>query len=647
MDKIFDKFKDRYEEHQAESMSLGEYLEVCKSDPSAYATTAERMLLAIGEPTLVDTRNDERLSRIFMNRTIKTYPSFDDFYGMESTIEQIVAFFKHAAQGLEERKQILYLLGPVGGGKSSLAERLKQLMEKVPFYALKAGDKVSPLYESPLGLFDVDEDSPILESKYGIPSRYINIITSPWAGKRLREFKGDISKFSVVKIYPSRLNQVGITSTEAGDENNQDISSLVGKVSIRELEEFDQHDPDAYSYSGGLNVTTQGLLEFREMFKASIKTLNPLLFATQDRSYNGTEGTGAMPYQGIVVAHSNESEWQQFKGNSTNEAFIDRVSIVKVPYVLRISDEVRIYEKLLRESSLCDASIAPGTYEMMSQFSVLTRLTGKMPESSNIFSKARVYDGENLKDVDPKAKSLQEYRDLAGVAEGMDGSSTRFAYKILSKAFNHDASEIAANPVHLMYILEKQILEEQYSPEQQEAYLTHIKGILAPKYANFIGDEIQKAYLESYKDYGQNVFDRYIEYADHWLQDRDYRDINTGEAFNREILNAELEKIEKPASIVNPKDFRNEAVQFVLRARANNKGKNPDWSSYQKLRDVIEKKIFASTEELLPVISFSKKKSKEEAKKHTDFVERLTSKGYTEKQVRLLVEWYMRYRKNN
>lgn len=647
MDKIFTNYKNRYVAHQAESMSLREYLELCKDNPSTYATTAERMLTAIGKPTFVDTKNDERLSRIFMNRIIKVYPSFDNFYGMEDTIEQIVAFFKHAAQGLEERKQILYLLGPVGGGKSSLVLRLMQMMEKIPFYALKAGDCVSPLYESPLGLFTVENDGEVLKDKYGIPTRYINMITSPWAGKRLREFKGDISKFSVVKLFPSRLNQTGITNTEAGDDNNQDISALVGKVDIRKLEDFAQDDPDAYGYSGGLNITTQGILEFREMFKASIKTLNPLLFATQDRSYNGTEGTGAMPYQGIVVAHSNESEWQQFRSNKTNEAFIDRVSIVKVPYCLRIADEVRIYQKLLNESSLKNASIAPGTYEMMAQYSVLTRLSTKMPETSNLFSKARVYDGENLKDIDPKAKSLQEYRDMAGVAEGMNGSSTRFAYKILSRTFNHDATEIAANPVHLMYILEKQILEEQFPAEQQDVYLTHIKGILAPNYAEFVGDEIQKAYLESYKDYGQNIFDRYIEYADHWLQDRDYRDVNTGEQFNREALGADLEKIEKPAGIVNPKDFRNESVQFVLRARANNKGKNPEWTSYQKLRDVIEKKIFASTEELLPVISFSKKKNKEEAKKHNDFVERLTSKGYTEKQVRLLVEWHMRYRKNN
>jgi serine protein kinase len=206
---------------------------------------------------------------------------------------------------------------------------------------------------------------------------------------------------------------------------------------------------------------------------------------------------------------------------------------------------------------------------------------------------------------------------------------------------------VAANPIHLMYVLEKQIMEEQLPKEEEQKRITFIKGILAPKYAEFIGNEIQKAYLESYHEYGQNLFDRYVQYADFWIQDKDYRDPDTGEMFDKEALNGELEKIEKPAGIANPKDFRNEIVNFVLRAKATNKGKNPDWTSYEKLREVIEKKMFANTEELLPVISFGKKSTKDEEDRHNDFVKRMVDKGYTHKQVRLLVEWYMRYRKNS
>lgn len=637
---IFDHYKARYDSVQQEEYSLDEYLQLCKEDPMIYADAAERMLQAIGEPEMVDTAADPRLSRIFSNKLIRRYPAFSEFYGMEDAIENIVSYFKHAAQGLEERKQILYLLGPVGGGKSSLAERLKHLMEHIPFYAIKD----SPVFESPLGLFKPEEDGIILQEEYGIPSRYLKGIMSPWAAKRLHEYGGDISKFRVVKLYPSILDQIAIAKTEPGDENNQDISSLVGKVDIRKLEDFPQHDPDAYSFSGALCRANQGMMEFVEMFKAPIKVLHPLLTATQEGNYNSTEGMGAIPYDGILLAHSNESEWTTFKNNKTNEAFIDRIYIVKVPYCCRVTEEIHIYEKLLENSSLSNAPCAPDTLNMLAQFSVLSRM--KEPENSSLYSKMRVYDGENLKDTDPKAKSMQEYKDSAGVDEAMDGLSTRFAFKILSKVFNFDPSEVAANPVHLLYVLEKEIEQQQFPAEIQDRYLGYLKEYIAPKYIEFLGKEIQTAYLESYSEYGQNIFDRYVTYADFWIQDQEYRDPETGDILDRQAINEELEKIEKPAGISNPKDFRHEIVNFVLRARANNNGKNPSWMGYEKMRTVIEKKMFSNTEDLLPVISFNAKASTDEQTKHGEFVKRMIKRGYTEKQVRLLSEWYIRVRKS-
>ncbi len=638
--KIADSFISQYARAQNAEMSIDEYLALCKTDALTYASAAERMLAAIGEPEIIDTRTDPRLSRIFSNRVIRRYPAFREFHGMEEVIAQIVAFFRHAAQGLEERKQVLYLLGPVGGGKSSIAERLKSLMEARPIYALKG----SPVNESPLGLFHPERDGGLLEDEYGVPRRYLTGLASPWAVKRLEEYGGDIDRFKVVRIQPSVLRQVGIAKTEPGDENNQDISSLVGKVDIRKLEHHSQDDPDAYSYSGGLCLANQGLLEFVEMFKAPIKMLHPLLTATQEGNFKGTEGFGAIPFQGVILAHSNESEWQTFRNNRHNEAFLDRVYIVKVPYCLQVSEEVKIYSKLLRGSSLSKAPCAPGTLEMMAQFAVLSRL--KEPENSNLYSKMRIYDGENLKDVDPSAKTYQEYHDYAGQDEGMSGASTRFAYKVLSAVFNHDQAEIAANPVHLMYVLEQRILREDLPEEARRKSLAFIKEHLAPRYAEFIGKEIQTAYLASYSEYGQNIFDRYVTFADYWIQDEDYRDPDTGEAFDRALLNADLEKIEKPAGIANPKDFRNEIVNFVLRARAQNGGKNPSWTSYEKLREVIEKKMFSNTEELLPVVSFNAKASAEDTQKHENFVARMVERGYTEKQVRLLAEWYLRVRKS-
>ncbi|MFD2053601.1 PrkA family serine protein kinase [Mesorhizobium calcicola] len=640
---VFDLFSEIYANAAQEEISLQQYLLACREDRSMYASAPERMVEAIGEPNLVDTSKDERLGRIFSNRTVKIYPSFSDFYGMEDTIERIAGYFRYASQGLEERKQILYLLGPVGGGKSSLAERLKKLMEQRPIYTLKVGNQVSPVFESPLGLFHPDRMGDLLQDKYGIARRRLSGLISPWAAKRLDELSGDISKFSVVKLMPSRLRQIGIAKTEPGDENNQDVSALVGKVDIRQLENFSQSDPDAYSYSGGLNRTTQGLLEFVEMFKAPIKVLHPLLTATQEGSYNGTENFGAFPYQGIIVAHSNESEWQQFKNNKNNEAFLDRILVVKVPYCLRITEERQIYEKLLRESELAASPCAPEVLDILSRFTVSTRLAEH--DNSPLYTKMRAYDGENLKDVDPKAKSVQEYRDAAGVDEGMRGVSTRFAFKILSQTFNYDTKEVAADPVHLMYILEEAIKREQFPKEAEAAYLDFIKSEIATRYAEFIGHEIQKAYLESYSEYGQNLFDRYIAYADAWIEDQDYKDPDTGQILKREVLENELSQVEKPAGIANPKDFRNEVVKFALRARARNHDRNPSWTSYEKLREVIEKRMFGQVEDLLPVISFGSKQDSVTEKRHNEFVQRMVERGYTQRQVRRLVDWYMRVNK--
>jgi serine protein kinase len=229
----------------------------------------------------------------------------------------------------------------------------------------------------------------------------------------------------------------------------------------------------------------------------------------------------------------------------------------------------------------------------------------------------RVYDGENIRETDPKVKTMQEYRDAAGVDEGMDGISTRFAYKVLAATFNHSSHEVAADPVHLMYVLEEAIRREQFPPETEAAYLATIKSELASRYAQFIGNEIQKAYLESYGDYGQNLFDRYLDYADAWIEDQDFKDPDTGQLLNRDLLNAELTKIEKPAGIANP-----------------------------KIREVIEKRMFSQVEDLLPVISFGTKKDNETEKKHDEFVNRMVSRGYTERQVRRLVEWYMRVKQS-
>jgi serine protein kinase len=641
---LFSAFRENFVRALDEEMGLEDFLHYCRTDRMAYASAHECVLEAIGKPRLVNTADDVRLSRIFQNRVIQTWDTFAEFHGMEETLMSLYAYFLHAAQGLEERKQVLYLLGPVGGGKSSLAEKIKSLCEQFPIYTLKDSltGKISPLLESPLGLFPRDKFGKQMEDRYGIPRRSLTGIASPWALKRLKDYKGDLTKFSVVRVMPSVLNQVGIVKTEPGDENTQDISTLVGKVDLRMLERFAQDDPDAYSYSGALCLGSARCVEFVEMFKAPLKVLNPILTATQEGNFKGTEALPALPFNGFIMAHSNEAEWLKFRNNKDNEAFIDRVYLVKVPYCLRVDEEVRIYDKMLKASTLSEAPCAPQTLRTLAEFTVLSRLG--VPENSSVYSKLRTYNGETLKDVDPRSKSVKEYRDDAGLQEGFTGLSTRWAFKTISAAFNRDPSEIAADPVNLLVVLEDKLNKDDMQEEYKRRLRGHIKEWIVPRFAEFLEKELQMSYLDAYGEYGQNLFDRYVTYADKWLLDEDWRDPDTGMQYSREALNSELEKIEKPAGISNPKDFRNEVVNFVLRARAH--GKNPHWTSYEKLRVVIEKRMFSKTEDILPIISFEAKGSQEMEERHKSFVNRMVARGYTEKQVRRLVDWYMHFKKS-
>ena len=638
--KLLKQYQKEYAKHEVKEMSLEEYLKKAAKDPSMYNSAAERMLKAIGEPEIVDTSKDARLSRLFGNKCISRYECFSEFYGLEDVIHKIVSFFKHAAQQLEESRQILYLLGPVGSAKSSLAEKLKSLMEQEPIYVLADEDgNLSPVNESPLGLFKAED-----ANKLDIPERYFHTKLSPWALKRMKEYKGDLSKFKVFKVFPSQDDQVGICKTEPGDENNQDISALVGKLDIRQLEFFSQNDPDAYNYSGGLCLANQGMLEFVEMFKAPIKVLHPLLTATQEHNYKGTESLSAIPFDGVVLAHSNESEWESFKNDKSNEAFLDRVYIVEVPYCLRVDEEVKIYKKLLKNSALCDACCAPGTLEMLARFAILTRI--EEPDNSRIDVKMQVYNGENVRTKNNDAKSLQEYKESATSDEGFSGVSTRLAYKILARVYNFDNLEVAADPVHMLCVLNEVIKSERLDEATEQKYVAIVTAYLTDEYISEVGKHIQTAYLDSYNDYGQALFDNYILYADHWVQDRDYRDPDTNTLFDRNSLNKELTKIEKPAGISNPKDFRHEVVNFALRYQAKHEGKNPSWTSYEKLRNVIEDNMFSKTEDLLPVISFGGKGNKDDQDKHNAFVERMVDLGYTKRQVKRVVEWHRQMSKS-
>ncbi len=382
------------------------------------------------------------------------------------------------------------------------------------------------------------------------------------------------------------------------------------------------------------------------MFKANMKTLYPLLTATQEHYYEPVEKIGLLPFDGLILAHSNETEWNLFKSNKENEAMLDRVHLVEVPYCTRVSEEVKIYKKLLRNSALIDAPCAPKTLELLAEFCVLSRLDpvedrNNQGQTVAVVSptKMKVYDGESMKEKDVSAKTIQEYKDKATRDEGFHGISTRDAFQILSKVYNFEVDQVSANPVHLFTTLKDYLVKERVEKTLAERYLTTIKQYLEPQFKKEVTKHMQIAYLDCYEEFGQTTMDRYLVWADHWVDDNDFRDPDTGQMSDRSVLNDKLEKLEKPAGISNPKDFRNEVVKFALKYQARNDGKKLGWKEYPALRKVIEANMFNKMEDLLPIISFGGHQSKDDAEKHKNFVARMVEQGYTENDVKLVVDW--------
>lgn len=625
-------------------MSLTEYMEGCRTNPRFYATAAQRLLAAIGKPILIETKDDPRLGRIFDNRKIKTYERFADFYGIEHVIEQLVRTLTEAAQGLEPDRQIIYLLGPPGSSKSSIAERLKQLMQKEPMYALAVPDTrqatgyaLSPLFESPLGIFPGSSGA-ALAQEFGIPRRHLNGLCSPWAAKRLQELGGDMSQFKVVEIYPSLQRGIGIATVAPGDENNQDISDLVGKVDLRMLEQFPPYDPDAYSYaSGGLCVASHGMLDFVEMFKAPIKTLHPLLTATADRMFKGSEGNLVMPFRGIIIAHSNESEWDKFRSNKNNEAFLDRVCLLEVPYNLRLTEEQRIYRKVLDASELGVIPEAPHTLELLARVVVGSRMSSVNTVAHH--HKIIIYDGRDLRGEVANAPTLFDLRKAAkegDAKEGFWGISTRTAFKVLGAAANA-GDEIGLDPVQLYEMLRR--TPEIVGTEGTPAFL---ESTIDRWLMKAIDAEVREALLENFRAFGQRMADRYFYYADMWRNPDlgAIPDPDTNVMLTKDDVLKRLKEIEEPAKIENPESFRGLYVEYVLRYKARNAGAMPGWETFSDMKRVIERLIVKQTENELPYLSFAPHKDAEGQKKHDAFVERMMQKGYTRGQVQRVVMWW-------
>lgn len=629
-------------------ISLAEYLDAWQHEPSMQMNPAGRLVSQIGEPRVVHTAQDDRLRRIFGVRDIYYYEPFAELLGLEEPLHQLVQALKYAAHGLEPARQIIYLVGPVGSGKSTIVEILKRLMEKAPpMWVLAVKDEntsgrdaylPSPVYEHPLGLFDAAQRVQ-LQERYHIADTHEHAQLSPWAAHWLAEFDGDLSRFFVMEVQPSIALRRGITRVEAGDSKNSNLSALIGR-------EDDSGDPARYHYSGALNCA-QGLVELFEMFKMPPAMFTPLISATQEHCYSGAGALGMLPCQSLLLAHSNEPEWEVFKEQPVNAAMVDRILPVQVPYCVRLTEECGLYRQQLERSDFRDVPIVPGALDLAARFAVATRV-----HPSSVHERIRVYNGrasEMLAQVSNgkrEAEPLAEdFREAADWREGMGGVSTRTMLKVLPDLLTMDPTEPGLDPVLLLQGLNKLIVRKQIplGGDDDRDLNGLLEEIIEDPVEDIVRHLLWRAFYEDYDGYVQKEVARYLAYAEAYGEEQAYKDPESGDIVSRSELDAHLSKLEQGMQLSNPKLFRAEAVKRLWRFQADEaqRGK-PVWLVLDEAtRRAFEGNLMPSDEEMIPLIHLEPRKEAKEQAKHDAFMDRLCKLGCTARQARRMIEWYI------
>ncbi len=596
-----------------------EYLEILKKDPEYAILSHQRLYEVITSPGVEIIRTDEnpRLRRIYGNDVLKKYKFFeDDFFGIDKTIMKIVNYFNSAAMAGEESRQVLYLVGPVGSGKSSLMEALKRSLETSnPVYALKG----CPMREEPLHLVPKHLRNQF-EEILGVK---IEGDLCPVCRYKLKnELNGEYERFPVETVGFSIRGRKGIGVVPPVDPNNQDTSVLIGSVDISKIDLFPEDDPRVLSLNGAFNVGNRGVVEFIEVFKNETEYLHTMITATQEKSIP-SPGKGAMIYfDGIILAHSNEAEWNKFRSDHTNEAILDRIVKIEVPYCLELNEEIKIYEKMLKKSRF-KAHIAPHTIEVASMLAILSRLT---PSSKvDPITKLKIYNGEEIIEKGSTRKvDIFELRDEAP-REGMSGISTRFIMKALDTALSESECN-CINPISVMESLVKAVKELTISEDEKERYLRYIQDIIKKEYNKALEKEITKAFIHGYREQAESLFNNYLDHAEAFVNRTKIKDSNTGEELEPD--EKFMRSIEEQIGIIESaaKGFRTDVTAYMFFVLRN--GGKLDYNSYEPLKEAIEKKLTASVKELSRIVTQAKVRDKDQSEKFNSMVEQMEKNGY-------------------
>ncbi len=592
--------------------TFAQYFEIATKKPEVSRLAHDRIYRMIMDADVETTRTGEPRYNFFTQ----------EIFGIEKPLQQIVEYFHSAAQRLEVRKRILLLMGPVGGGKSTIVYLIKRGLEAYSrtdagaLYAVKD----CPMHEEPLHLIPNDL-RPDVEKEFGL---YIEGDLCPHCRFMVdTQYTGRIEDVPVKRLAFSEKYRVGVGTFTPSDPKSQDISELVGGIDLSTIGEVGvESDPRAYRFDGELNIANRGIMEFVEMLKTDEKFLYVLLTLSQEQ--NIKTGRFSMIYADeVVVSHTNEHEYQAFVGNKKSEALQDRIILVKVPYNLRASDEVKIYEKLLKQSNLQNVHIAPYTLRIASVFAILTRLEPSKKAGMSLMKKLKLYDGEDIEDF--KQKDIKELQEEA-VREGMDGISPRYVINRLSSALvKQNASCI--NPIDALRALRDGLDQHtSITREERERYLNFINEARR-EYDEMAKKEVQRAFVYSYEESARTLLNNYLDNVEAYCNKTKLRDPITDEEMEPD--EQLMRSIEEQIGITEnaKKSFREEIlIRISSLAR---RGQTFEYTSHERLKEAIEKKLFADLRDVVKITTSIRTPDKEQLRKINDVVDRLmTEHGY-------------------
>ncbi|MBE7637815.1 serine protein kinase [Sneathiella sp. P13V-1] len=627
MSRINDDFRKIIEKDQAEQQSkvwsgtFLDYLELVREKPETFALAHRHMYEVIsqaGEIPEEEKDNSARSLKLWGDTPPRVYNFFKgEFFGIEPALEKIVRYFHAAAMKGEESRQVLYLMGPVGAGKSSISEHLKRkLTEADPIFVIDG----CPIREEPLHLVPRS-----LREKFNeMLEVQIEGELCPVCRHRLEhEFEGKYEKFPVTTSTFSRVHRRGIAVVPPVDPNNQDTSVLIGSEDISKLDKYSEGDPRVLDLNGAFNVGNRGIVEFIEVFKNETEYLHSIITATQEKFVPAPGRHGTIYVDAVILAHSNEAEWRRFRADHTNEAILDRIVTVKVPYNLRLDEEIQIYEKMLGRSGF-KSHIAPHTLKVAAMFAVMSRLH-KSPKC-DVITKMRLYNGEDVVEKGRTKKiDLMELKEDAPF-EGMSGISPRFIMKAIDSALTD--SQEGITPIHIRDVMIRMVKEMDFADDIRKYYLELLQDTIHKAYLEILEKEITKAFVYAYEEQAETLFHNYLDHAEAYVNKTTLKDRDSSE--DMEPDEDFLKNIEEQIAIIGSSvdGFRQEVISYLW--AIGRRGKKVNYKSYDPLREAIEKKLMESVRDISRIITKARTRDEDQRQKFGDLVSNMLDRGYNE-----------------